>query len=52
MTTGSWLPSPGAEGKEEDEDEEETLGTQASHIPNSFMDMILHDHSLSMEGKP
>lgn len=39
MTTGPWLPSPGVKGKEEDE--EETLGTQASHMPNSSMDRIL-----------
>lgn len=38
MTTGSWLPSPRVEGKKEDE--EETLATQASHMSNSFMNMI------------
>lgn len=38
MTTGFWLPSPGVEGKKENE--EGTLATQASHMSNSFMDMI------------
>ena len=38
VTTGFWLPSPGVEGKKEDE--EGTLATQASHMSNSFMDMI------------